>query len=51
VVLRPHDEPANDVVARLAEHGVDAASREGNVRLTPHLFTTTDQIDVACALL
>jgi cysteine desulfurase / selenocysteine lyase len=51
VVLRPRAETATEVVTRLAEHGVDAASREGNVRLTPHLFTTTDHIDVACGLL
>jgi cysteine desulfurase / selenocysteine lyase len=51
VVLRPRHETATEVVARLAEHGVDAASREGNVRLTPHLFTTAEQIDTAGTLL
>jgi cysteine desulfurase / selenocysteine lyase len=47
VVLRPRRGGANDVVARLAAHGVDAASREGCVRLTPHLFNTADQMRVA----
>jgi cysteine desulfurase / selenocysteine lyase len=51
VVLRPRGEKAGAIVSRLAERGVDAASREGNVRLTPHLFNTTEQIHRACELL
>ena len=51
IVLRPLRADPTDLVQRLAAEGVDAASREGNVRLTPHLFNTADQIAVACALL
>lgn len=51
VVLRPRTGSATAVVARLAEAGVDVAAREGNVRLTPHLFTTPEQVAVAGELL
>jgi selenocysteine lyase/cysteine desulfurase len=51
VVLRPRGADATEAVRRMAAAGVDVASREGNIRLTPHLFNTPDQITVACALL
>jgi cysteine desulfurase / selenocysteine lyase len=47
VVLHPRRETAGDLVARLAESGVDAASREGNLRLSPHMFNTPEQISAA----
>jgi selenocysteine lyase/cysteine desulfurase len=51
VVLHPRAETATDVVARLAARGIDVAAREGNIRLTPHLFNTPAQIAAACAAL
>jgi selenocysteine lyase/cysteine desulfurase len=51
VVLRPRIEPATEVVVRLAARSIDVAAREGNVRLTPHLFNTPDQIAETCAAL
>ena len=51
VVLRPRTGSATEVVARLAGSGVDVASREGNVRLAPHLFNTPDQIAEVAELL
>ncbi len=51
VVLRPRTGTATEVVARLAERSIDVAAREGNVRLTPHLFTTPAQIDRTCEAL
>jgi cysteine desulfurase / selenocysteine lyase len=48
VVLRPRTEPAAAVVHRLAARGIDVAAREGNVRLTPHLFNTDAQIAQTC---
>ncbi|HZU38423.1 MAG TPA: aminotransferase class V-fold PLP-dependent enzyme [Gemmataceae bacterium] len=37
--------------ARLKEQGIDAAFRRGIIRLAPHLYNTTDDIDRALALL
>jgi selenocysteine lyase/cysteine desulfurase len=51
VVLRPRTESATDVVERLGLAGVDVASREGNVRLAPHLFNTNEQIAAVGELL
>jgi selenocysteine lyase/cysteine desulfurase len=51
VVLRPRAESAADVVARLGRAGVDVASREGNVRIAPHLFNTREQIAAVGELL
>jgi selenocysteine lyase/cysteine desulfurase len=51
VVLRPRTESATDVVERLGLAGVDVASREGNVRLAPHLFNTPEQIAAVGELL
>jgi hypothetical protein len=36
---------------RLARLGIDAAYREGNLRLSPHLFNTPEQVDQTLAAL
>lgn len=36
---------------RLTQAGVDAALRAGNIRLSPHLYNTSDQIEHAAAVL
>jgi selenocysteine lyase/cysteine desulfurase len=44
-------EDAEAVRARLADGGIKAAVRAGNVRLAPHVYTTVEQIDRAAATL
>ena len=39
------DEPAERTVARLAEAGIDVASRDGHVRVSPHLHNTSADIE------
>jgi cysteine desulfurase / selenocysteine lyase len=51
VVLRPRDQSSAELQARLGERGIDVASREGNLRLAPHLFNTIEQIDRALEVL
>ncbi len=47
VVLRPRRENPATVHARLSAAGIDAALREGCVRLSPHLHNTAADIDRA----
>jgi selenocysteine lyase/cysteine desulfurase len=42
---------AETVRADLAAAGVRAAVRAGSVRLSPHVYNTVEQIDVAAAAL
>jgi selenocysteine lyase/cysteine desulfurase len=45
----PHDNEA--ACQRLTEAGIDAALRAGNIRLSPHLYNTSGQIQYAAAIL
>ena len=45
VVLTDTTGNSQDRHRQLAEAGIDAAYREGNLRLSAHLFNTTDQVD------
>ncbi len=45
----PHDNEA--ARQRLTEAGIDAALRAGNIRLSPHLYNTSGQIQYAAAIL
>jgi selenocysteine lyase/cysteine desulfurase len=51
IVLARRDGSTNARHQRLAEAGVDAAYREGNLRLSVHLFNTATEIDRALDLL
>lgn len=51
VVLRPRTGESAELHARLADAGIDIAAREGNLRLAPHLFNDTHDIDHALNLL
>lgn len=51
VVVRPLREAAGEVVERLTGAGVHVAQRRGNIRLSPHLYSTADEIDRALGLL
>jgi cysteine desulfurase / selenocysteine lyase len=45
----PRDNAA--VCQRLSDAGIDAALRAGNIRLSPHLYNTSGQIEYAMAIL
>lgn len=45
VVIRPHIQDVATEHERLKAAGVDVAARAGNLRLTPHLYNDTHQID------
>jgi selenocysteine lyase/cysteine desulfurase len=47
VVLRSSDGSSHHRHKQLTDAGVDTAYREGNLRLSPHLFNTTADIDQA----
>lgn len=49
VTLRPRDTAA--AAARLGEAGVIFAVREGGIRLSPHYYNTSDEVDAALAVL
>lgn len=49
VTLRPRDTAA--AAARLTEAGVIFAVREGGIRLSPHYYNTSDEVDAALAVL
>jgi cysteine desulfurase / selenocysteine lyase len=52
VVVSAADPGDNEAVCqRLADAGIDAALRAGNVRLSPHLYNTSGQIEYAMAIL
>jgi cysteine desulfurase / selenocysteine lyase len=52
VVISAADPRSNKAVCqRLADAGIDAALRAGNIRLSPHLYNTSDQIQHAAAIL
>ena len=49
MLVTPGDNEA--VCQRLTDAGIDAALRAGNIRLSPHLYNTPDQIQYAAAIL
>jgi selenocysteine lyase/cysteine desulfurase len=51
VVLRRTDGGSHHHHDRLTDAGIDSAYREGNLRLSPHLFNTTADIDHALDVL
>jgi selenocysteine lyase/cysteine desulfurase len=51
VSLRRHGEDARMLVARLRDHGVIAAPRQGWARLAPHFYLSPDDIERVLALL
>ena len=52
VVISAADPGDNEAACqRLADAGIDAALRAGNIRLSPHLYNTSDQIQYAAAIL
>jgi cysteine desulfurase / selenocysteine lyase len=52
VVVGAADPGDNQAVyQRLTDAGIDAALRAGNIRLSPHLYNTVDQIQYAAAIL
>ncbi len=51
VVVSAADPEDNDAVCqRLTDAGIDAALRAGNIRLSPHLYNTSGQIEYAAAI-
>jgi selenocysteine lyase/cysteine desulfurase len=52
VVISAADSRDNEAVyQRLTDAGIDAALRAGNIRLSPHLYNTSDQVKHAAAIL
>lgn len=52
VVINAGDPLRNEeVYRRLAAEGIDVALRAGNIRLSPHLYNTSDDIERAVAIL
>ena len=52
VVVSAADPGDNEAVCqRLTDAGIDAALRAGNIRLSPHLYNTSGQIEYAMAIL
>ncbi|OEU86222.1 hypothetical protein DB35_01835 [Streptomyces abyssalis] len=51
VVLGPRGAPADRTAAALYAEGVHVAVREGNIRLSPHLFNTFEHVDRALEVL
>jgi cysteine desulfurase / selenocysteine lyase len=52
VAISAPDPGDNEAVCqRLTDAGIDAALRAGNIRLSPHLYNTFDQIEYAMAIL
>jgi selenocysteine lyase/cysteine desulfurase len=49
VTLRPRDTQA--AAARLTEAGVSFALREGGIRLSPHFYNTSEEVDAALVVL
>jgi selenocysteine lyase/cysteine desulfurase len=51
-VVSAGDERRNkEIYTRLIEAGVDIALRGGNLRLSPHLYNTEDEIERTIALM
>ena len=52
VVVSAADPKDNEAICqRLTDAGIDAALRAGNIRLSPHLYNTSGQIEYAMAIL
>ena len=52
VVVSAADPRGNPAACqRLTDAGIDVALRAGNIRLSPHLYNTFDQIEFAAAIL
>jgi cysteine desulfurase / selenocysteine lyase len=51
VVSAPDPQDNEAVCQRLTDAGIDAALRAGNIRLSPHLYNTSGQIEHAAAIL
>ncbi len=52
VVVSAADPRGNQAACqRLTDAGIDVALRAGNIRLSPHLYNTSEQIDYAAAIL
>ena len=52
VVISTGDAQRNsEIYERLVEAGIDAAMRAGNIRLSPHLYNSIEQIERAAAVL
>lgn len=51
VVLEPLEEPAEKVFERLRSAGIHVAHRRGRIRISPHLYNSSDEIDRVLDLL
>jgi cysteine desulfurase / selenocysteine lyase len=51
VVLEPRRGSADDAASRLTRAGVDVAERRGRIRISPHLYTSSEDIDRALTAL
>jgi selenocysteine lyase/cysteine desulfurase len=53
LVVFTHREPSRNAAihARLREAGILTAHRRGNIRVSPHLYNTSDEIDRALVVL
>lgn len=51
VVVEPLHESAGEVFDRLSGAGIHVAHRRGRIRVSPHLYTTTEEIDRLLGLL
>jgi cysteine desulfurase / selenocysteine lyase len=51
VVLRPRAGDSATLLARLATRGIDAAQREGAVRLAPHIYNSPSDLALAASVL
>ncbi|NNK91869.1 MAG: aminotransferase class V-fold PLP-dependent enzyme [Acidimicrobiia bacterium] len=47
LLLRPVETDSDEVMRRLVERGIDVAHRRGLIRLSPHFYNTSDDIDRA----
>ena len=47
LILLTHRNPMHNgkIVEALTHHGIDIALREGNIRISPHLYNTCEEID------
>jgi cysteine desulfurase / selenocysteine lyase len=51
LVLEPLSESAEDVMQRLREARIEVAKRRGRIRISPHLYNSTEEIDRALTAL